>query len=449
MRTHYDFYGYNSPTDGTYNIGGTDYFCGEDFRSKKRYREYKNLGLNILLLQHKNSYSGELPFENSACYKCMSEAAKAGIKKIIVSDTRIKDLCIEPTLIGENGKFKTEKELLDYLAFCIAPYKDMQGFIGVQMFDEPRWFHLKSYGAVFKGLKKILPDIYLQCNLNPIAPAEITAENCSDDYVAYERYLNTFLDETGADSITFDEYPFRRDYLICGNSILSYQIASKVCKERGVELRAVFQTFSCLYEGRLVHRRVTESDMYWSINLGLGFGCREYGFFTYFTKQNVVLKGGFTGDSVDGAAIINRDGSRTALYGIVKKIIKELKGFYNVASKYEYEDNWVVLENGKKATDYPQTEFAVCKSNSPFGFSISRDVLLVTKSAGKDSDLYMALNASNLKDEYFGNAVYTVSADLPEGTEIWYRGKKTGVVGKEKFSANVKVGDALFFKVKK
>ena len=64
MRKHLDFYGYNSPSAGKYYIDDTEYFGGEDFRNVKRYKEYKNVGFNILLLQHENSYSGE-PYQTS------------------------------------------------------------------------------------------------------------------------------------------------------------------------------------------------------------------------------------------------------------------------------------------------------------------------------------------------------------------------------------------------
>ena len=51
MRKHFDFYGYNAPTCGKYYMDDEVYTLGEDFRSVKRYKEYKNIGFNICLLQ--------------------------------------------------------------------------------------------------------------------------------------------------------------------------------------------------------------------------------------------------------------------------------------------------------------------------------------------------------------------------------------------------------------
>ena len=129
MRKHFDFYGYNNPTSGKYYMDEVEtYTLGEDFRTAKRFREYKAVGFNIALLQHENSYNGE-DFEKSNCKKCMDAAYKAGIDKILVSDGRIKDLCKEEVLVGENGKFQTEKELEDFICFCTEPYRNYHRFL--------------------------------------------------------------------------------------------------------------------------------------------------------------------------------------------------------------------------------------------------------------------------------------------------------------------------------
>ena len=46
MRKHFDFYGYNAPTCGNIYVDGEVYNLGEDYRSVKRYKEYKSMGFN-------------------------------------------------------------------------------------------------------------------------------------------------------------------------------------------------------------------------------------------------------------------------------------------------------------------------------------------------------------------------------------------------------------------
>ena len=290
MRKHFDFYGYNSPTSGRYFVDDEVYSLGEDYRTVKRYKEYKNVGFNILLLQHENSYNGE-DFEDSACKKCMDAGYKAGLDRIIVSDSRLKKLCEEKILVGEGGRFKDEKEFLEYLDFCTKPYRTHPGFYGIQLFDEPDYKKLKSYALVCRAIHKILPEVELQCNLLNMCAPQWLAENPTDPKKDYENYLEYFAENSGLDYLMTDEYAFRRNNTISDYTIPTYQILAKVCKKRNIELRLVMQSFSqqgcALYDGvmdgGISWRRITERDMYWQLNLAMGFGCKEFSFFTYLS----------------------------------------------------------------------------------------------------------------------------------------------------------------------
>lgn len=456
MRKHFDFYGYCSPTSGNYYIDGNRYFIGEDFRNAKRYKEYKNAGFTVLLLQHENSYNGE-DFKTSALNLCMTNAVKAGIDKIIISDDRLKELCKEVVLIGANGRFKTEKEFDEYLDFCTAPYRDKKGFYGIQLFDEPPFKYFKTYGKVVRGLKKLMPSVFLQCNLLNIVERERLGDGTESetvtDYELYKKYLNTFLDESGAKSIMYDDYPFRRDYLICGNSLPNYQIAAKIAKERGVEFHTVLQSFSWVTSGRLVMRRVTERDVRWQANMCMGFGVKEFAFFTYFTKPMLKLKEGLSTDGIDGAAMINRDGSRTKLYYAVKKIIAEMKAFESVVLNYDYDCDWIFCEEGKTYKDFEQTAFAFINDGCPIEVKPDSGVTLVTKMKGKDgkSDLFMIENVGNIKEEYFNGAKPQKARVKIKGgqtVKVYERGKEINVKIKDGcFSKKLKVGDAIFAQV--
>lgn len=456
MRENFNFYGYCSPTSGKYYIDGNPYFMGEDYRNEKRYKEYKDVGFNILLLQHENSYSGE-DFETSACNLCMTEALKAGLDKIIVSDTRLKALCEEKELIGDNGKFKSEDEFIKYLDFCTAPYRDKKGFYGIQLYDEPPFKFFKSYGKVVRGLKKILPNAFLQCNLLNLVERERLGDGTEPETVSnfelYERYLTTFLEESGMDSVMYDDYPFRRDYLICGNSLPNYQIGAKVAKKKGVEFHTVLQSFSWVTSGRLVMRRITESDMRWQANMCMGFGVKEYAFFTYFTKPHMRLLGGVSGDGIDGTAFINRDGTRTKLYGYAKKIMAEMKEFAPVILKYDYNNDWIFCEKGKTHKDFEQTAFAYVHHGCPLGVKVDKGVALVTEMKAKDdkSCLYMVENIGNIKDEFFNGAKaqnIKIGLNYDSKLKVYKRGKEVDIKIKNgTLNFALKVGDAVFIEI--
>ncbi len=457
MRTQFDFYGYNSPTDGFYEIDGVRYFAGEDFRSAKRYKEYKDVGFNILLLQHGNSYNGE-EFEGSSCQKCMTEAVKAGIDKIIVSDERLKEITEEAILIGEKGRFKNEQELLDYLEYCTKPYRDKEGFFGVQLYDEPHGKYLENYGTIIRAMKKLFPNMYLQCNLLPLAGKEWLADEANDSFEAYEKYLNKYLDCSQNDNILFDEYPFRRNYLIGGYTLRTYQTVAKICRDRKKEMRAVLQSFSFVSNGNLIHRPIIEADMYWQTNMAMGFGVREFSFFTYMPKPKFRLKNAdgaksYMSESFDCATFLSRDGGRNKLYYYTKRIIKEMQSFAPIALKYAFEDCYFVFERGKSYADFSQTEFAEVTPDSPLKTSISYGVGLVTKSQKGASTLYMVQNLGNIKDEIDGKKPARFTIDLngeqaAKEIKFYYRGKEKKITARKgKINLAIKCGDAIFIEI--
>ena len=191
-------------------------------------------------------------------------------------------------MVGEGGKFATEEELENYIRDCCAPYCNYPGFYGVQLFDEPEFGKLKEYAHTYRAIKKVFPDMAVQCNLLNLCAPHMLAENPSDKYEDYANYLEYFAKESGIDYLMTDEYAFRRNNIISSYTLPTYQILAKKCQELGLELRLVMQSFSqegaALYNGQLhggvAWRRMTEKDMYWQMNLAMGFGCKEFSFFT-------------------------------------------------------------------------------------------------------------------------------------------------------------------------
>jgi hypothetical protein len=318
----------------------------------------------------------------------------------------------------------------------------------------------------------VLPGVYLQCNLLPIsasykrlAPPDEGGEN-GDGVGAkmaleeigmqpvYERYINDFVTITGLDYVLFDEYPFRREYIISGNTIPNYQIVGRICQKRGLEFRTVLQSFVHLWNGVLHNRYLTESDMYWQTNLALGFGCKEFAFYTYLAKPHFDYKTGM--GEADGGAFINLDGSKTALYFYTKRIIAEMKKFSKVALNYAYDASWIVAEAGKTYQDYDWTKYAYETEECPLNVQVDKGVALVTQQSAlsKNSDtLYMIENISNVKDELFDHVPpMQVRVEFPAGKKKFYfRGKKIRVKADKdgKYTLSLKVGDAVFVEMKK
>lgn len=461
MREHFDFYGYNNPTSGKYYMDGIEtYTLGEDFRTAKRFKEYKAVGFNIALLQHENTYNGE-DFEKSNCKKCMDAAYKAGIDKILVSDGRIKALCQEEVLVGENGRFKTEKELEDFVCFCTEPYRNYPGFYGLQLFDEPKWALLKEYAHVYRVIKKLFPTMALQCNLLNLCAPQMLADKPSNQYTDYENYLEYFARESGIDYLMTDEYAFRRNNAISAETFPTYQIIAKKCKELGLELRLVMQSFSqegaAIYDGKLhggvAWRRMTEKDMYWQMNMAMGFGCKEFSFFTYFTKQNKSFIDVVRSDGIDGAAFINLDGTRTKLYYYTKRIVHEMLAFEKTLIKYNFDEAYFFFPKGKTKEDFAHTKNVFERTGCPISVHTPKSPVLVTELKDGQNRLFMVENVGNTIDELlYGQRATNIEIDLgafAESATFYYRGKQVErkpVNGK--FVEKMHCGDAIFVEVK-
>ena len=464
----YLFYCYNCPTSGYFTINGYKYFYGEDFRTAERYAEYVECGFNMVQARGENSYKGE-EWEGSNCQLVFKEALKGGCTRILVTDGRfdhwIRD---ERDLVGEGKMFATEAELDKAVAECVAPYATQEGFYGIQLFDEPLYDQFPAYGQIMRSIKRILPDAYVQSNLLPmtapeklLVPQKGYSEDVATDKIAtetlavsdiYKRYVGDFQEITQADNIHFDEYPFRREYIISGNTLPNYQLVARMCKARNIDFRAVLQSFAHIWNGNYQNRRMTESDMYWQTNLAMGFGVREYSFYTYMAKPDFKYKDGPFGE-MDGAAFINLDGSRTKLYEYTKRIISEMKKLSVVLRNYRYESSHIVTESGKTCKDFDWTKFLYEDEPSPIPVSVDKGVALITRQTNGENELYMFENLGNVRDELFdGIPPMRLSARLPEGEKkCYFRGEQIQATpnAEGEYTFALKVGDAIFVEIMK
>ena len=201
----FECYCYTPPNDGKWiDEGGVVRYSGQDFRTVERYKEYKDCGFDILLMQTAGKFDGTEAWEESNAKKVMDKAWEAGIEKIIMTDIRLQHLSEGIVYFDENGKpypdgktrinysdandngvkmeidllserlvcadgpFQTEAELDEYVSYCMAPYKDYHGFYGVQLKDEPNFKLVTFYGETYRSIKRVCPTAFIQYNLNQV-----------------------------------------------------------------------------------------------------------------------------------------------------------------------------------------------------------------------------------------------------------------------------------------
>ena len=356
----FESYGYGSPNPGYWILDDERIELGEDFRTVERYREYKDAGFSMLLCGHEDVTINSDSVEQWEMQKWVVDNAHEAGLKVILCDQRIQSLSMtdmrKKRLVGvddpetpevEEYTFASETELDEYIESCMTLYKDHPGFYGLALGDEPRWYNVEAFGQVFRSLKRVAPEIFIQYNLLPTVSTMGQMDDLflpidgaefgtfEEEMLArYEQYLNSFMDVmTGVDYLQYDDYPMSID-VINDLYLPTLQVAAKVAKERDVELRLVTQTFSMRWQGDLHKRKIDEKAARWLNNTLVGFGVKQIHYFTYWTKLYNQTEGELF---IDDASFVTRAGEKTEIYYFMQKIMAENQTFAPVVLNFDYQ----------------------------------------------------------------------------------------------------------------
>lgn len=363
----FDFYGYSNPTDGKWKIDGVEYSAGEDFRTVERYAEYKEAGMTIFFPQTtaQIGYYEQKEETWAEVKQYYDMAQEAGLTKAIFNDLQLRHLSTQQySLVGPNkslnGKgetygFKTEAELDAFVAECLSTYIDHPIFYGVYLQDEPTYEKATAYGETYRSIKRVAEnvfnrEIFVQYNLLPLVtnseqvnkfyPAvddyDCTDAACTEQeaIARYTAYMNMFLDSTGADHVCYDHYPLCVDG-IRSQYIVGMQIVADICAARDIDFHFVAQTYSQDADGTLTVRVISEEDARWLNNTMLGFGVKNIGYFTYWTKSDNWTKDGefFHPEG----SFMTRYGEKTDVYYIMQKVMAENQKFAPTILNFDYQ----------------------------------------------------------------------------------------------------------------
>ncbi len=407
-----NLYAYSPPPNGVFNFDGMRYDCGIDFRTVENYVTYRDCGFNTMLGQWSARYVGE-PWETSEAKAVMDKVAQVGVGKFILLDDRLMKLSHETSsIIGEGKQFADEKELDGYVAECMKDYVKHPIFYGVQLVDEPYPAKLKALGQTYRAIKRVCPQAFVQSNLNP--PVFIFANAMfpydGDFSQRYKAYINEFLDETGADYFMADIYPFiaNNEGSIGRMYIRGLQICAEIAAERGVEFKVVMQSMWYRINMADNWRKLERGDMFYQANALMGFGVKEFSYFTYWGKTDNNIKGEYF---PDGQAIMKRNGEKTALYDYVQEVNALLQKLAPVMKDFEY----LADAHNAKWPAYSRPMFLTTLSCKPLknvvSFRPDKEVMLVSELYDKKNDRYL-YRIMNGTDPHFGNEFGQQTAEI-------------------------------------
>lgn len=458
----FDFYGYSSYSDGTWSIDNVKYSAGEDFRTLERIQEYADTGMTIFFPQHAALYWGQ-DWETSETKKALDMAVQAGIQKTIINDSRIQSLSrVNGGIVGEGKQFATTDELDALIAEYMTPYRDHEGFYGLMLGDEPFYQMAEAYGEVYKSVKRVCPECFVQYNLNPITAGtnpemadlrfpklnEEEASACETDVdvlvARYRKYLRLFLDSTGANYIQYDQYPLKKVKEIDEYYILGLQVVAELAKEYDIEFYFVSQTYGQT-DGIQNPRMLDMQDLYWINNMLVGFGVKTISYFTYWTKSD-----NNTESFIDGNSFITWYGEKTDIYYWMKQIMEEeqklaptILNFDYVSSKI-YRNSPTVFDASHTMNTIETPDFTAVKD-----VVINKEVALVTELYDSEKQNYMYMVQNVIDPDYKGSKAFqTVELTFDSQYQyavVFVKGERSLVrLNEGKLIIKQKAGDATY-----
>ena len=291
----------------------------------------------------------------------------------------------------------------------MAPYRDHEAFYGIMLGDEPFHYHTENYGQVYRSIKRVCPEAFIQYNLNPITagtglnssgvrnidvrfPALVEGDegygaphNSDEELIArYKKYLRGFMDATGAKYIQYDQYPMRSAEKLDEYYFLGLQVVAEIAKEYDAEFLFVTQTYGQT-DGQPNPRMLSEEDLYWLNNGLVGFGVKQISYFTYWTKSD-----NNTEHFIDGNSFITWYGEKTDIYYWMQKIMAEEQKLAPTILSFDYQTSKIFMTqptvfNSNYALRTIETaDFKVLKK-----VEVNKEVALVTELYDEDKGNYM------------------------------------------------------------
>ena len=482
----FEFFGYHGINNGRYQIDGVWHDNGgKSFYDLEHFQDYVNCGLNIMFLQAceygydfivDNGYikdasavmqfytDKESDYQDSLLKQLLDLAKQAGAEKTLFMDARLYWLSSRThSLIG--NEFQSEKELDTFVSECVKDYSTHDVFWGLLLRDEPTWDMFEASGQVYRSLKRVCEKVQPVQNLLPIYGTgtagsgnlyvesllkEDGTEKTRKEF--YLEYLTNWQAATGADYIMMDTYPFKaigiQEYHTNG---LKY--TAEFCKEKNLELWVVAQSASWSNSGgeqAVSNRAQTKEDMYWQLNMLMGFGVNKVMYYTYFRRAGGnSTTGGFYHDNV---SFVNSSGEKTELYYFTQDIMAEMQKFAGTILNFRYQGSAVFMKapmNFICSHAYSEGENDTFTAIKNVSVDVS-NMAMVNElyDSERDNYMYMVLNSLDPVNTKKGDTSLTVEIEFQDKYEyvaVYYKGEVTYEKLKgHKYSCVLSAGYAKF-----
>lgn len=350
MKERYKIFSYGATCDDWYGRHNVKVMIPKSLADDKWLRQYKKAGFNLLFISYAFQLNGITDdFCESKLKKVMDLAWRKRLKCFIFEKNLHRLTSRKHSLINaENADgyntFVDETALESYIRKCLEQVMKHPAFIGVSVKDEPSYDMFTAYGQVYKILKKIMPSMHINANIDMgLSEEKMIAEgkDLSNRFVVYKESLSLYSRSVKPSFIQFDCYPLRNksdgEEFFPERNIVPYWIAvnclvGDYCAENDIPFSEVFQAsgFTCPAArwGCVAPR---ERDMYWQLNIAMSVGVSIFSYWTYFP---VINTGGEYYD--DESTIVDTFGRKNKLYYVLKRIHKKMQEIAGNLLDYKY-----------------------------------------------------------------------------------------------------------------
>jgi hypothetical protein len=268
----------------------------------------------------------------------------------------------------------------------------------------------------------------------------------------YLEYLTKWIEATDAHYIMFDTYPFR------DNGIQRYhtdglKYTAEFCKEKNLEFWVVAQSASWGYKGveSVANRAQIKEDMYWQLNMLMGFGVSKIMYYTYFRRAGCNSTTG--GYYHDNASFVNSNGEKTPLYYYVKDIMSEMQKFADTILDFKYQGSAIYTQN----PTFSDSHRYCLDGNKNDTFTKIKNVVIGDGNMAMVNELYndeqqryiyMVLNALDPANVGKGDTTLSAEVEFDEKysrVAVYYKGEVCyEELDGHKYSCKLIPGDAVF-----
>ncbi len=482
----FDFYAYSSVNKDGYRVNKVHYSVGEDMFTVERFQEYKDCGFTVIMPQTMAVFPEDRK-------KALDMARQVGLK-VLLTDNFFLDLArIKDDFIGEEGRFPTQEAFEKEAKARLEEYIHHPAFYGVIVADEASSTLMdgNAYRRVYRTLRKLYPDLYIHANIRsaggsyeyktqtargkfPALPDEFVSAHTGvalgdpnfqekvDAYLygkpsgaerdlammplvaeRFRLYCEKFLATTDAPFITMDAYPLYESGPM-SNYILAMQVMAEVCKSHGVDFHVVTQSMSLVPGGNVNRRVLSKYDLDWLNNGLLAFGCRHFGYFTYFIHESYPDE-----YFPDGTAFMTRYGEKTHIWYHMQKVFANNQKFAPTFFRFRYVTSKTYVKEECKYPNY----FAVATHRGEFSqiekVEWDREFALITESYDKENDRYMyaIMNIIDPQHQAYDTfeSIEVTFAKRYQNARVYRAGEFTDVpLEKGKYACTLRPGEAVY-----